>query len=358
MPTTFKHCLAISVSLILLGMACSLPGSSAGDESQSATPKGEARVETPGCAPGDCIATSEPGSIFLPVIATPMDQLLLREVNDFLYQLQNIDLQAIGQTAYDLVILDYSADGSGEQAFSAPEIEGLKHSPGGEKIVLAYMSIGEAENYRFYWQDAWDANLDGVPDLGAPDWLDEQNPDWEGNYKVRYWDPDWQALILEYTDYLLEASFDGAYLDIVDAYEFYLDQGRSSAPGEMRDFVASIRAYARQRDPDFLIVPQNAVELASLLPDYLQSVDGIGQEDLYFGYDGDNLPTPPEVSAALEANLDLYILAGKTVLTTDYAWSQANIDDAYQRAHDHGYQPFVTVRDLDQLTINPGHPPD
>ena len=358
MAATFKRCFAMSVSLILLGMACNMPGSAEGNVSPTVIPKDNAWAETPGCEPGDCAGTAEPGSVFLPVIATPMDPLQLREVNDFLYQLQNIDLQAIGQTAYDLVILDYSADGSGAQAFSAPEIEGLKHSPGGEKIVLAYMSIGEAENYRFYWQDPWDTNLDGAPDPGAPDWLDEQNPDWQGNYKVHYWDPDWQALILEYTGHLLEAGFDGAYLDIVDAYEFYLDQGRSSAPGEMRDLIVSIRANARLRDPDFLIIPQNAAELGRLLPDYLQSVDGIGQEDLYFGYDGDNRPTPPEVTAALEANLDLYLQAGKTVLTTDYAWSQVNINDAYQRAHDHGYQPFVTVRDLDQLTINPEHPPD
>jgi hypothetical protein len=32
--------------------------------------------------------------------------------NDFVYQLQRIDLQAIGNTKFDLVIMDYSRDGS------------------------------------------------------------------------------------------------------------------------------------------------------------------------------------------------------------------------------------------------------
>ncbi len=30
------------------------------------------------------------------------------------------------------------------------------------------MSIGEAENYRWYWQNEWDADNDGQPDSGAP----------------------------------------------------------------------------------------------------------------------------------------------------------------------------------------------
>ena len=47
------------------------------------------------------------------------------------------------------------------------------------------------------------------------------NPDWEGNYKVRYWDKQWQTIILEYVDQILEQGFDGVYMDIIDAFEFY-----------------------------------------------------------------------------------------------------------------------------------------
>jgi endo-alpha-1,4-polygalactosaminidase (GH114 family) len=34
------------------------------------------------------------------------------------------------------------------------------------------------------------------------------------------------------------------------------------------------------------------------------------------------------------------------------------VDDAYTKSLAKGYVPFVTVRDLDQLTINPDHEPD
>ena len=94
------------------------------------------------------------------------------------------------------------------------------------------------------------------------------------------------------------------------------------------------------------------------MPAYLSSVDGIGQEDIYYGYDDDDVMTPVTVTAELEGYLDLFKNADKVVLTVDYATIPAHIDDAYAKSQAKGYVPFVTVRDLDQLTINPGHEPD
>jgi cysteinyl-tRNA synthetase len=305
------------------------------------------------------LAACRPPATPTPALPKPAtarnDALPLSPVNDFVYQLQDIDLTAIGDTAYDLVVIDYSADGSDETAFTAAQIAALKHSPGGDKIVLAYMSIGEAEDYRFYWRDGWRP--------GEPAWLDAENPDWPGNYKVRYWHSDWQAIIYgrpdSYLDKVIAAGFDGIYLDIVDAYEYYqAEQGRASAAQEMADFVAGLADYARARRPGFLVVPQNAAGLAALIPAYLDSVDGIGQEDVYYGYDDDDRPTPPHVTAEIERDLDLFRAAGKLVLTVDYAAAPAHVDDAYAKSQAKGYVPYVTVRDLDRLVVNPGHEPD
>ncbi len=52
-----------------------------------------------------------------------------------------------------------------------------------------------------------------------------ENPNWPGNYKVRYWDPEWQAIIFEYEDKILNAGFDGVYLNIIDAFEYWEDNG-------------------------------------------------------------------------------------------------------------------------------------
>jgi cysteinyl-tRNA synthetase len=297
-------------------------------------------------------ATPEPIASVYGAGGTPLsdgrDSVL--PIDDFLYQLQEVDLKAVADTAYDLVIIDYSADGTEEGEFTAAEIATLRDSPSGRKIVLAYLSIGEAEDYRFYWEDDWRP--------GAPGLLRGPNPDWPGNYQVDYWDPQWQTIILGYVDRLVAAGFDGAYLDLIDAYEGAADQGRAVAAQEMAEFVTLIRAHARASDPDFLIFVQNGAALAGLVPGYLDHVDGIGQEDIYYGYEADDEMTSPEVTAELERQLDRFRAAGRLVLTIDYATTPAHIDRAYARARARGYVPFVTVRELDQLIVNPGHEPD
>lgn len=125
-------------------------------------------------------------------------------------------LNAIRQTNYDIVITDLFYGGT--EALTANEIASLKvKANGGARLVIAYMSIGEAENYRYYWKTEWATN--------PPVWLAEENPNWPGNYKVRYWDKNWQDIIYgnddSYLKKILDAGFDGVYLDIIDAYEYF-----------------------------------------------------------------------------------------------------------------------------------------
>ncbi|TET44572.1 MAG: hypothetical protein E3J66_00680 [Dehalococcoidia bacterium] len=149
----------------------------------------------------------------------------LTEAKNFLYLInpgsfpdKNAFLDAIRETNYDIVIVDLFYD---DIALSASEVASLRvKANGGSRLVIAYMSIGEAEDYRYYWQREWETN--------PPLWLAEENPEWPGNYKVRYWDNDWQNIIYGKDDCflkrILDAGFDGAYLDIVDAFEYFEDQ--------------------------------------------------------------------------------------------------------------------------------------
>jgi|YelNatPaOPRAMG01_1025707.scaffolds.fasta_scaffold04255_2 cysteinyl-tRNA synthetase len=148
------------------------------------------------------------------------------QVTSFAYQLQPSRgqsrsgfLAALGAAGYDLLVLDYSFDGSDAEAFTPAEIADLKAQCGGK--LLAYVSIGEAEDYRWYWNQAWDANHDGKPDPGAPAWLGPENPQWPGDYRVRFWDPAWQAIVFQYVDKVMAQGFDGVYLDTVDTYEYW-----------------------------------------------------------------------------------------------------------------------------------------
>ncbi len=154
------------------------------------------------------------------------DIVELNEVQNFLYLLnphnfpdKNSLITALQSTNYDLIIMDmFFEDGT---AFSPQQIESLKQKAnGGQRLVISYISIGEAETYRYYWKPEWNTE--------KPIWLDEPNPDWTGNYKVRYWEKDWQNIIYgnnqSYIKKIIDAGFDGAYLDIIDAFEFFEDR--------------------------------------------------------------------------------------------------------------------------------------
>jgi cysteinyl-tRNA synthetase, unknown class len=120
-------------------------------------------------------------------------------------------LDAIRDTNYDILLIDLYYDG---EALSSTDVASLKtKANGGSRLVICYMSIGEAESYRPYWF------------LLPNHLIVSENPDWPGNYVVKYWEEEWQDLIYKdensYTDKILTAGFDGVYLDIIEAYETF-----------------------------------------------------------------------------------------------------------------------------------------
>jgi len=168
-----------------------------------------------------------PGYPAQPYQQNPLDITGLAQVRNFLYLLnpgayanRQTFVDALAATDFDLLLVDLFFE---EEPLTPQDIAALRHKAhGGRRLIIAYMSIGEAETYRYYWQNGWRP--------GAPEWLEDENPDWEGNYKVRYWDPEWQAIIFgapnAYLDRILAAGFDGVYLDIIDAYEYFEEEAR------------------------------------------------------------------------------------------------------------------------------------
>jgi cysteinyl-tRNA synthetase len=147
----------------------------------------------------------------------------LAQARNFLYLLdpsQFADKQAfigaVKATNYDAIIMDLF-DASDVPLTGADVVELAKKQNGGVRLVICYMSIGEAEDYRYYWKSGWE--------VGDPSWIEDENPDWEGNYKVRYWKSEWQDIIYgndsSYLKKILDAGFDGVYLDIIDAFEYF-----------------------------------------------------------------------------------------------------------------------------------------
>ena len=124
-------------------------------------------------------------------------------------------IEALCDTDYDLIFVDLFF---GDEQLTPTDVERLKYRRNGTKrMVCSYISVGEAEDYRYYWNEDWDDD--------EPDWLDDANDDWKGNYKVKYWSQDWQNILYgnpdAYLDRILMAGFDGAYFDVVDACEYF-----------------------------------------------------------------------------------------------------------------------------------------
>ncbi len=245
----------------------------------------------------------------------------------FHYQLQKASFSELLNLKVDYIIVDI-----GDARLSKEQLSQL-HQQG--KIVLSYLSIGEAEDYRNYWQDDWQ--------VGNPSFLDEENPLWKGNYKVKYWDQQWQEIIFNKVSEIINAEYDGVYLDIVDAYEYYADKGIEDADQRMIDFVGKIGSAAKSYNPKALIIPQNAVELYEN-PRYSQFIDGFGKEDIWF--DDDKKQDAMERDSGLQI-LDRAVKDNKIVLAIDYPTTLNARCEFYDLCFEHDFHCTISNRELD-----------
>jgi len=157
------------------------------------------------------------------------------DVNDWFYQLQTDDYETLADSKYDLLVLD------GDPVvyeLNRNVVERLKCGGDGDKFLVSYLSVGQAENYRDYWQTDW-----GV---GNPSWIAYADDFWIGDFYVRFWDPEWQNILFSRVDDVVDKGFDGLYLDVIDAYEFF-ESERGDAREDMRALIATIADRARTR---------------------------------------------------------------------------------------------------------------
>ncbi|WP_228122601.1 endo alpha-1,4 polygalactosaminidase [Saccharothrix syringae] len=256
------------------------------------------------------------------------------------YQLQDYQdgrLNALTGTPADYAVIDLARD-AGDSYFSAEEVAGLRASG---KQVLAYFEIGSVESFR--------PDFTAIRDAGL---LLNEWSSWPGEYFVRYWAPEWWDLAVRpRVDRALRAGFDGVYLDTPLAYE-EIDQAlvpgfdRAKLARLMVGLVGRVSAYGKGTDRDFRVYPQNSPELAEY-PGYLDSIDGIGVEELFF--QATDQPCAADFCATDLAATRKVREAGKTVLAVDYAIVPENVVEACRRYREEGFAGTVTVRSLDVI---------
>ena len=255
----------------------------------------------------------------------------------------------------DWIVLD--AGFSGNVPWTRADLNAIRSVRTGRRIIC-YVSIGEAEDYRPYWKKGWLKNGKLTPD--APDWLVEENPDWEGNYKVKYWAKGWQQIMLPVIDSVMAAGFDGVYLDIVDGFEFFeqdgdkfIDDRINPETGktyrrDMVDWVKTIAAHVRKEDSNALIVPQNGPQLLAH-PDFLATASAIGIEDLFT--EGNHLQPKADTNYSL-GFLKKIKAAGKPVLLIEYATKAERKSLVKTRARQLGFTWLLTDRELKTLGVS------
>lgn len=256
----------------------------------------------------------------------------------YLLQLQNATFSSLSQTSFKVAVVDMDDTG-----MSASQVKQLTDSG---KTLFSYVSIGEAEDYRDYWKSAWNTQ--------PPSFLLGENPDWEGNYRVKFWDPAWQQIMLDRAAKVVAQGYKGMYLDVVDAYTVQQVQSayggsEASLRKEMESFVIKLSNHVKAINPNFKVIPQNAVDLLGQNGEagaantaYLKAIDGVGVEDLFYNDNSKSSWTKWDLEY-----IKLAQNAGKFVLATSYPTQDALQADFVQSAVNSGLIPFVGTRGLD-----------
>jgi uncharacterized protein (TIGR01370 family) len=209
-----------------------------------------------------------------------------------------------------------------------------------QTIRLGYLSVGEADPRRDYWNEV----------RSAP-YLIEPDPSWPENIRVDLRDPQWQAILLnQEIPRLLALGFDGLMLDTVDTAPYLEAKDRVRFAG-MRAALQELLRTIHQRFGTAPLVANGTEALVDAAP----YVDGFIVEGVFATYDfGRRLyreTTDQERSWKLARIDEALAVAQRPVFTIEYS----DVGDAALSAwaatqsERRGFHPYVTVKDLNML---------
>lgn len=254
----------------------------------------------------------------------------------FRYQLQNYpkNFKPV-KDSNTVYVIDYSKTGADDLQFFPDEIEKLKAK---KNVVLSYFSIGEAEKYRYYFKKM-DKSL-----------IINENPNWPGNYVIKYWEPKWHETIVtgekSYLRRIMKQGFDGVYLDIVDAFWQFKDKKKSAQ--RMQELIKSIRDVI---GPDKILVVQNASSIIHYVENkqsYFDLVDGIGAESTFF-YGPKDMNNELKIQPYVVKNLVEFKKNGKKVFAVEYIDKPSLLKQFQNENKKYQFVPLATDRALKGL---------
>ena len=194
-------------------------------------------------------------------------------------------------------------------------------------LVIAYLSVGEAEPGRPWYTDG----------RVNPKWLLGKNENWD-SYYVDASQAGWQKLMVDLTGEFIRKGFDGVFLDTVDTVDAY--------PQTMQGMIDLINGL-RLAYPKAVLVQNRGFSVIEAL---IGTVDAVMFEDLSTTYDFEKQEYLfQEDTTTAQEMVDLHQRTGIPILALDYA-PLDNPGMAYraiQTARKYGFIPCVSVIDLD-----------
>lgn len=210
-------------------------------------------------------------------------------------------------------------------------------------LLIAYVSVGEAEDYRFYWEGIKDAAF-----------VVGENPDWKGNFYVDVRSLEWQQLIVEQViPRLQQAGFQGVFLDTLDTAEFLESKDPQKYAGSKAAMIELVKAI-HSRYPELLLVSNNGFPLLEELALYLS---GVLAEDIFMMPDfanGGYRKVPAAEREYKIAVLKKIQALGRPVFNIEYASpkDKAAIRVCLRQSRRLGFKPYVAEKNLSAIYAN------
>jgi uncharacterized protein (TIGR01370 family) len=228
---------------------------------------------------------------------------------------------------YDMVIIDPDHSRNAEADSLAKQ----------HVLPIAYVNIGEAEDYRWYYSEI------------KPAWVLGKNPNWERHFYIDVNNEEWQQLILErIMPRIYRSKYAGVFLDMIDIASPELFP---ATRGGVIKLIARIRAAF----PDKIILLNNGVFLADQVS---ENIDGICVESVFSTYNFDTKKYFVRAQAESESRASelqgIQKRLNTRMFVIDYALPE---DTAAQtlvrtRSFERGFVPFVSTIELNVIHPN------
>jgi len=235
-------------------------------------------------------------------------------------------------SSYDVIVFDSD---------NHPDLAPLK-----DKTVLGYLSLGEAESYRNYYNDLKKQKL-----------LLTDNKAWKNHAVIDIRKPEWKAYVLDILiPATLKQGFDGVMLDTIDS-PLALEHDNAKKYAGMREAAADLIGSIRVRYPTMKIMLNRGFEV---LPQVAEEIDMVMAETVYTDWQPGKKPviqSKEQVDAYVATLAEVKRIAPAVkIYSIDYwpAKDTTQVADIYAFQRQAGFVPYVAPSlDLQSIGSEP-----